>query len=109
MPACSDEDARVRIRLPSPPEELPTQSKYFSTNPNAVPVHGFPPSMVFLYMLVGAFSSNAYSYPRATKDADIVIDGTKPGQALHDVVTLAMFTARASFVLIDSKFVLCSC
>ncbi|MBU6239890.1 MAG: hypothetical protein KGQ51_18910 [Planctomycetes bacterium] len=26
------------------------------------------------YMLVGAFSSNAYSYPRATKDADIVID-----------------------------------
>lgn len=26
------------------------------------------------YMLVGAFSSNAYGYPRATKDADIVID-----------------------------------
>ena len=26
------------------------------------------------YMLVGAFSSNAYSYPRATNDADIVID-----------------------------------
>ncbi len=25
------------------------------------------------YMLVGAFSSNAYGYPRATKDADIVI------------------------------------
>lgn len=25
------------------------------------------------YMLVDAFSSNAYSYPRATKDADIVI------------------------------------
>lgn len=24
-------------------------------------------------MLVGAFSSNAYGYPRATKDADIVI------------------------------------
>lgn len=26
------------------------------------------------YMLVGAFSSNAYGYPRATKDADIVIE-----------------------------------
>jgi hypothetical protein len=26
------------------------------------------------YMLVGAFSSNVYGYPRATKDADIVID-----------------------------------
>jgi len=25
-------------------------------------------------MLVGAFSSNAYGYPRATKDADIVIE-----------------------------------
>lgn len=25
------------------------------------------------YMIVGAFSSNAYGYPRATKDADIVI------------------------------------
>jgi hypothetical protein len=25
-----------------PPAELPTQSKYFSTNPNAVPVHAFP-------------------------------------------------------------------
>jgi hypothetical protein len=26
------------------------------------------------YMLVGAFSSNAYGYPRATKVADIVIE-----------------------------------
>ncbi len=26
------------------------------------------------YMLVGAFSSNAYGYPRATKDADIVFE-----------------------------------
>ncbi len=26
------------------------------------------------YMLVGAFSSNAYGYPRATKDADLVIE-----------------------------------
>jgi hypothetical protein len=26
------------------------------------------------YMLVGAFSSNAYGYPRATKDADIVME-----------------------------------
>jgi hypothetical protein len=26
------------------------------------------------YLLVGAFSSNVYGYPRATKDADIVID-----------------------------------
>jgi hypothetical protein len=25
-------------------------------------------------MLVGVFSSNAYDYPRATKDADIVIE-----------------------------------
>ena len=25
------------------------------------------------YMLVGSFSSNYYSYPRATKDADIVL------------------------------------
>jgi hypothetical protein len=25
------------------------------------------------YMIVGAFSSNAYGYPRATKDADIVV------------------------------------
>jgi hypothetical protein len=26
------------------------------------------------YMPVGAFSSNAYGYPRVTKDADIVIE-----------------------------------
>jgi hypothetical protein len=26
------------------------------------------------YMIVGAFSSNAYGYPRATKDADIVVE-----------------------------------
>ncbi len=26
------------------------------------------------YMLVGAFSSNAYSFPRATNDADIVVE-----------------------------------
>ncbi|MFN7804082.1 MAG: hypothetical protein ACK5TO_08720, partial [Planctomycetaceae bacterium] len=26
------------------------------------------------YMLVGAFSSNAYGYPRSTNDADVVIE-----------------------------------
>jgi hypothetical protein len=35
------------------------------------------------YMLVGAFSSNAYGYPRATKDADIVIRWEATLSSIH--------------------------
>ncbi len=35
---------------------------------NALRSHEIP------YMMVGAFSSNAYGYPRATNDADFVIE-----------------------------------
>lgn len=50
-------------------------------------------------MLVGAFSSNAYGYPRSTNDADIVIeyqDGilSKIGKALGDDFKLDPRCAR---------------
>ncbi len=38
-----------------------------------VEVLGVLKNLKIPYMLVGSFSSNAYSYPRATKDADIVL------------------------------------
>ena len=44
------------------------------------------------YMLVNAFSSNAYGYPRATKEADIVIEyeeGVLKKSASPWVVTLS--------------------